>query len=209
MPATAVCERGHFVCDGCHSADALKVIERLLLASSETDLLTLFEEVRRHPAIPANGPEYHALVPGTILAAYRNSGGSLCDEELLAGLRRGSQVAGGSCAFWGVCGAATGVGIAFSLILKANPLDGPARQAVQDASQQALAEISALPLARCCRRDCWLALRKAAELSANLLPIPLKAEGGEACDQMSSNRECAGTRCPWFPGQRSAVVKRT
>jgi MoaA/NifB/PqqE/SkfB family radical SAM enzyme/SAM-dependent methyltransferase len=202
LPASAVCEQGHFVCDSCHSVDALQVIERLALASTETDLLSLFEKIRSHPAIPANGPEYHSLVPAVILAAYRNSGGQLTDEELMAGLQRGSQVTGGSCAFWGVCGAAAGVGIAFSLILKANPLDGPARQAVQSASQQALAEISALPLARCCRRDSWLALRKAAEVSGKLLPVTLKAEAAFICDQTGINRECAGTLCPWFPVPR-------
>ncbi len=199
LPANAVCEQGHFVCDNCHSVDALQVIERLALATTETDLLNLFEKIRSHPSIPANGPEYHALVPAVILATYRNSGGQLADEDLLAGLQRGSQVAGGSCAFWGVCGAAAGVGIAFSLILKANSLDGPARQAVQHASQQVLAEISALPFARCCRRDCWLALRQAAKLSATLLPLVLKAEGVFVCNQTGINRECAGALCPWFP----------
>jgi SAM-dependent methyltransferase len=200
LSASAICEQGHFVCDNCHAADALQVIERLALASTETDLLSLFEEIRSHPAIPVNGPEYHALVPAVILAAYRNSGGQLTDDELIAGLRRGSQVAGGSCAFWGVCGAAAGVGIAFSLILKANPLDGPARQAVQNASCQVLAEISALPLARCCRRDCWLALRQAAKLSGSLLTVALKAEGVFVCNQTGINRECSGALCPWFPG---------
>ncbi|OEU54388.1 MAG: methyltransferase type 11 [Desulfuromonadales bacterium C00003096] len=199
LSASAVCEQGHFVCDRCHAADALQVIERLTLLSTETDLLGLFEKIRSHPAIPANGPEYHALVPAVILAVYRNSGGQLSDDELLVGLRRGTQLTGGSCAFWGVCGAAAGVGIAFSLILKANPLDGPARQAVQDASQQVLSEISALPLARCCRRDCWLALQKAADLSSMVLPVALKAEAVFACDQTGINRECAGALCPWFP----------
>ncbi len=199
LPANAVCEQGHFVCDNCHSVDALQVIERLALASTETDLLNLFEEMRSHPSIPANGPEYHALVPAVILAAYRNSGGQLADDDLIVGLQRGSQLAGGSCAFWGVCGAAAGVGIAFSLILKANPLDGPARQAVQHASQQVLAKISALSLARCCRRDCWLALKEAAKLSNAVLPIALKADAVFACDQTAINRECAGSLCPWFP----------
>ncbi|MEZ4484926.1 MAG: DUF5714 domain-containing protein [Syntrophotaleaceae bacterium] len=192
-----------------HRVDALQVIERLLLASTETDLLDLFEKVRRHPAIPANGPEYHALVPGTILAAYRNSGGSLSDEQLLAGLRRGAQVAGGSCAFWGSVGLPSGSASLSAWILKGQPLDGPARQTVQSATAQALAEIAGLSLARCCRRDCWLALRKAAELSATLLSVKLKAEGGDDCEQISRNRECAGSRCPWFSVQQRSAVSNS
>lgn len=206
LPARAVCEQGHFVCDTCHAADALQVIERLTLESVETDMLQLFEDVCRHPAIPVNGPEYHALVPAVILACYRNSGGSLSDEELREGIRRGTQVTGGSCAFWGICGAAAGVGIAFGVILKATPLDGPSRQAVQQVSGKVLAEISALPVARCCHRDCWLALKEAARLSVGLLPVALTAKQQTPCNQLGLNRECAGSVCPRFPRRRLSLA---
>ncbi len=110
QPANALCQQGHFVCDACHSRDALAVIEHLLLTTRETDMVALLEEIRRHPAVPLHGPEHHSLVPGIILAAYRNSGGTVTPEMLQTALRRGKSMAGGACAFLGVCGAAAGVG---------------------------------------------------------------------------------------------------
>ncbi|PLX82194.1 MAG: methyltransferase type 11, partial [Desulfuromonas sp.] len=140
--ASAVCERGHFVCDACHAEDAQAVIEDECLRAEETDLLALFARLHELPAVPVHGPEHHALLPGVILSVYRNLGGSISDETIRTGIRRGTRVVGGSCAYWGTCGAATGVGIAFSLILGANPVKGAERQAVQEAVQEVLAEIA-------------------------------------------------------------------
>ncbi len=195
--AGAVCEQGHYVCDNCHAGDVPELIESLCLASRESDLLVLFDDIRSCSRLPANGPEHHALVPGVILAGYRNLGGLVSEDDIRTGIRRGVRIAGGSCAFWGVCGAAAGVGIAFSLLLEANPLKGEARQAVQDAVQKVLAEIAAIRAARCCQRDCWIALRKAAELSWNLLPLPLQFSGSPLCRQRHLNRECEAASCPW------------
>jgi MoaA/NifB/PqqE/SkfB family radical SAM enzyme/SAM-dependent methyltransferase len=194
----AVCGKDHFVCDGCHQEDGLKVIERICLETNQTDMLALLSEIRTHPAIPVHGPEHHAMVPGIILAAYRNLGGAVTSTMIRTGLRRGSTVAGGSCGFMGVCGAAAGVGIAFSLIIGSNPLNPGARRIVQTATQQVLAEIGALEASRCCQRDAWIALKKAAELSRTLLPVSLIADAAMACEQQDRNRECIRVDCPLY-----------
>ena len=74
----------------------------------------------------------------------------------------------------GVCGAAVGVGIAFSLLLGATPVTPAHRRQVQAAVQAVLGELTLQDAARCCQRECWLALRKAAALSRDLLPVPLR-----------------------------------
>ncbi len=196
----AMCTNGHFVCDTCHAEDARQVIERVCLVTGETDMLRLFDAISAHPAFPDNGPEYHALVPGVILATGRNLGLQISNETLLTGIRRGAQVAGGSCAYWGVCGAATGVGVAFSLLLEANPMKAAARQAVQTVVQQVLAKISALQAARCCRRDSVLALRKAAQLSEGLLAVALQAKDGIGCSSRRQKDGCLGGNCPLLKG---------
>ncbi|ABA89329.1 radical SAM domain iron-sulfur cluster-binding oxidoreductase and SAM-dependent methyltransferase, putative [Syntrophotalea carbinolica DSM 2380] len=192
----ALCTNGHFVCDACHARDARGIIESMCLHTKAVDMLDLFEKITAYPGFPDNGPEYHALVPGVILATARNRGLQVSRETLLAGIRRGGQVAGGSCAFWGVCGAATGVGVAFSLLLEANPLKAEARQAVQTVVQQVLAEISSLRAARCCRRDSFLALRKTAQLSGDLLPIALLAQAAIGCPARRNKEGCLGASCP-------------
>jgi len=196
MPTRMVCPDGHFVCDRCHSADARQIIEETCLASMETDMLALLETIRSHPAFPVHGPEHHLLVPAIILTAYRNAGGTLPKNALQSAIHRGSQVIGGSCGYLGICGAAAGVGIAFSILFQATPTTGTQRQLVQQATQQVLAAIAAYPSARCCQRDCWIALREAARLSAEYLPIMLKAEKTLVCQQKKENSECIGKSCP-------------
>jgi MoaA/NifB/PqqE/SkfB family radical SAM enzyme/SAM-dependent methyltransferase len=196
LAANALCANGHFVCDRCHSADALAVITRLCQETTETDLLSLFNKIRNHPAVPVHGPEHHALIPGIIMAGFRNSGGTLPPDIVAAAIQRGSQIAGGSCAFTGVCGAATGVGIAFSLILEANPLKGALRQRVQSAVIEAMKRIAGIEGPRCCLRDGTTALRCAADISREYLPVALKAEMVSPCGQRHLNAECIGRRCP-------------
>jgi 7,8-dihydro-6-hydroxymethylpterin dimethyltransferase len=194
--ANAVCAQGHFVCDACHTGDALALLEHICLTTRETDMIALMAEIRRHPAIPLHGPEHHAMVPGIILATYRNMGGAATPAVLGAALQRGRTMAGGSCAFLGVCGAVTGVGAAFSLLLEANPLKPGERLAVQKVTLEVLRELTAFQAARCCQRDCWLALKKAAELSKDYLTVSLRAESPLLCRQAHLNKECLGMICP-------------
>ena len=199
VESAAACAQGHFVCDACHAQDALTVIRQICAQSRETDLIALLSRIRSHPSVPMHGPEHHALVPAVILTAYRNSGGRIDADRIEAAITRGQSIAGGFCGFMGVCGAAVGVGIAFSLILDATPIKAVERKRVQSAVQAALADIARFKAARCCQRDCWLALKKAAELSQTLLPVPLTAEQPLTCSQMHANPECLGRGCPLHP----------
>jgi hypothetical protein len=192
------CTEGHYVCDACHAENALDVITHHCLTSKETDMLRLFEQIRSHPAIPVHGPEYHALVPGIILSTYRNLGGDILDMNISSGISRGKTIAGGSCGFMGICGAATGTGIAFSIMLQANPVKPEERKTVQQITAAVLEEIARLEAARCCQRDCWIALKKAAALSVHLLEFPLKASYTINCNQQHRNNECFGKTCPIY-----------
>jgi hypothetical protein len=159
-------------------------------------MVALMQTIRSHPAVPVNGPEHHALAPGIILATYRNLGGELNDEHIRRGVQRGAQIPGGACAFLGACGAAIGVGTALAIILDANPFKGAQRSTVQLATQRALRSIASLEAPRCCQRDLWLAFRAAEAISAELLPVRLRAETPLRCTQAVENRECIGSACP-------------
>ena len=200
LPAQTLCERGHFVCDTCHTAEAAAVIRHICQATEETDLIALMDEIRRHPAITCHGPEHHVLVPAVILTAYRNLGGGVTPEMFETALARGQAVPGGACGFMGVCGAAAGVGIAFSLLLGANPEKPAHRRQVLAAVQAVLGELTLQDAARCCQRECWLALRKAAALSQDLLPVPLTAAAPLTCRQGGCREDCLQSSCPLWPG---------
>lgn len=199
LPANAWCQQGHFVCDFCHTGDALELIEQLCELSSVIDPIQLMQQIRQHPSIPLHGPQYHALVPGVLLACLRNAGHPVTTEQLHAAIQRGGEISGGSCGFMGVCGAATGIGIGLSVLLEATPLKATARQTVQGAVQQVLAEIAGYEAARCCQRDCWIALRTGLRLAGEIWKLNLPELQPFACTQMARNHECLGLDCPLWP----------
>jgi rSAM/selenodomain-associated transferase 2 len=195
----AVCKARHYVCDKCHAQDALSIIKNVCLLSDDTDMLKLMQKIRSHRFFPMHGPEHHAMVPAVILTVYRSVTGRLRDEQMLSGVERGTTISGGSCAFMGICGAAVGVGIAFSVILEANPYKGRQRQDVQQLTAQVLRAIGEYEAARCCQRDCWIGLREAARLSKAYLGVSLPAEAAFTCAQFERNAECIGNRCQLHP----------
>jgi len=198
-----VCDAGHFVCDKCHAYDALSIIEEVCLGSEETDMVALMEKIRNHPAFPMHGPEHHSMVPAIILTAYHNTTGKLGAEEVRTGMDRGAAIAGGGCAFFGVCGGAVGVGIAFSIILRSDPYKATERQMVQQLTAEVLQVIGRYKAPRCCQRDCWIALTEAARLSEKYLGVALRAEKPLACLQYAKNRECIRHACPLYEDRRA------
>ena len=188
----------HYVCDHCHLADALAVIKRVCTTSGERDLFALLHRLRAHPALAMHGPEHHALVPGVLLACYRNSGGQLSDSQITCGIDRGSKVPGGVCGYWGGCGAALGVGIAFAVILEATPLTPRARQQGQEITGRVLRRLAETRGARCCRRESLGALREAAGIAREMLGVELPAQVTGSCEQAELNAECIRKACPFW-----------
>ncbi len=196
LRANAVCSQGHYVCDQCHGQDALEVIRRTCLQAAQDDMIGLLKQIRSHPSLPVHGPEYHLLVVGIILSVYKNRGGAISDNTILTGIERARALAGGACSFWGICGAASGVGIAFSLILGATPLVGRERQLVMNITKDVTERISRYEAPRCCQREAWTALKAASELSNKYLSHDLPAVEPLVCSQSDHNIECIGNRCP-------------
>lgn len=194
--ANACCEQEHFVCDSCHRENGIEVITSICTTTEEKDLLILLELIRSHPAIPMHGPEHHAMIPGIILACYRNCGGELKGESILTGINRGADIPGGVCGFWGACGAAVGAGIAVSTILAATPLTPASRQIAQSFTAEILSAIGHYRGGRCCQRETWIALTETARLSAEILPVAMEANGTIHCEQYLKNRECIRKQCP-------------
>ncbi|MCP4116295.1 MAG: methyltransferase domain-containing protein [Desulfobacteraceae bacterium] len=198
FPANAVCKNGHFVCDSCHGMDALAFVKELLINTKETDLIDLLNTIRSHPSFNLHGPEHHYALPGVIVTVYRNLGGDMTDQDILTALERGRSIPGGSCAFWGGCGAPLGAGIAFGVILNANPLKPGPRQVVQKIVSEITGETGKISAARCCQRESWITLLKVSELSERYLDIKLPANGNVVCEQMAQNRECIKAGCPFY-----------
>jgi len=195
--ANAHCEEGHFVCDACHAGDHLSFIKDFCRSTTAVDPVFIFSEMRRSHLFPLHGPEHHALVPAAFLAAYRNRFGEPPQPRVEAAIDRGAALPGGTCAYWGGCAAALGIGIAYATILRATPLSHGPRGVVQTVVSHLLAEMGKFGSPRCCRRESLLALKLGCELSARYLPHALNCEAPPTCGQMALNHECIGTECPF------------
>lgn len=196
---STLCTKEHFICDQCHAQNSVELIKTIALEAHYSDMISFLKKVRSHPLIPLHGPEHHSLVPAIILSVYKNRGGQITDQDILTGIERGGDIPGGSCAFWGSCGAAIGAGIAFSIILTATPYKRKERQLVQYISTEFFKVIAHYEAVRCCQRECWLTLKKASDLSEQYLSISLSAKEELICSQFSSNKECIGKECPLWP----------
>jgi hypothetical protein len=197
-PANAVCEKGHFVCDNCHSGDAVDVVKHICLTTRETDMIDLMNTIRSHPSIPLHGPEHHFMLPGVMVSTYRNLGGNVNHQDITTAIDRGKSVPGGTCAFWGACGAPLGAGIAFGIMIKSNPIKPVERQIVQKITGKIIDKLGTLRASRCCQRETWTSLKMVALFSKEFLPIPLRAEGSTRCFQKKFNKECPGKPLPFF-----------
>ncbi len=199
QPANAVCARGHFVCDRCHAQKPLEAMEVFCLQATATDMITLYHEFKNRYQIPQHGPEHHALVPALILTAYRNSGGTITNQDIKTALTRAQKMPGGMCGFMGICGAAIGAGIAFSIIEKSTPLTPGPRRHVQSLVSRLGGKLSDFKAARCCQREVVTVLKQVADFSREELDITLTADEDFSCSQYSSNRTCIGAACPLQP----------
>ncbi|MCF0136762.1 MAG: hypothetical protein HUJ66_00190, partial [Oscillospiraceae bacterium] len=190
------CENGHYVCDACHSAAGEDVLD-LLCSSTEKSPSTLMETLWKRSDIHLFGPEHHWLVPCVLLVCYRNCGGKLPEDAVLTAFRRGRKVVGGSCGYWGACGAAIGLGIYFSILLGATPVNSEVWRIPQRITAECLEAIASLGGARCCKRTCRLAVDTAVKYTAENFGIELPVSWSP-CGYAMRNSICLRKKCPYY-----------
>jgi hypothetical protein len=146
-----------------------------------------------------HGPEHHVMVGAALLTAYRNAGGALALESALTEMyRRGKQVPGGACGFWGACGAGISSGMFVSIITKSNPLANEEWGFSNKMTAKSLESIGKIGGPRCCKRDSFLAIKTAVEFVRENLGIKME-ESGIICDYSAKNNQCIKERCPFNP----------
>lgn len=193
------CERGHFVCDACHAAgsDALLGI---CAGSSSTDPVEIVELLMDQPWCHMHGPEHHVMVGAALLTAYANAGGDLdLPEALREMLRRGREVPGGACGYWGACGAGVSAGMFVAIASGSSPLAAEPFALANTMTSRALSSIGEVGGPRCCKRDSYLAIIAAAGFSAERLGVRMDLPERVSCSRFLRNNQCLGGRCPFFP----------
>lgn len=197
--SNASCEDGHYVCDECHGK---KGIEHIMSYCSESKLknpLLMAQEMMKDPYIYMHGNEHHVLVGAALLTAYYNAGGQVNFAEGLEEMRqRGSKYPGGSCGFWGCCGAAVSVGMFLSIVTKTTPLSGKSWSAVNQITANALGKIGELSGPRCCKRNSFTAIIAAVKFVKEKYGIAMELPDKITCEFYPHNKECTRKACPYF-----------
>lgn len=192
------CVKGHFVCDECHTEGVGDILSICLKETSKNPI-EIMETLMSQPFCHMHGPEHHVMVGASLLAAYKNAGGSLDLEQALIRMTdRGREVPGGVCGFWGACGAGISCGIFISIVTGSTPLENGPWGLSNMMTSAALAKIGAVGGPRCCKRDSYLAILAAAEFVKEHLHVEMETTPA-VCSRSSYNNQCIGKRCPFSP----------
>ena len=148
-----------------------------------------------------HGPEHHVLVGSALLTAYYNVTGKPGLEAALEKMQqRGKQVPGGTCGFFGCCGAAVSAGIFGAIVLESTPLSEETWGKANLLTSQCLANEAKVGGPRCCKRNTYLSILTAVQFCREELGVELPRPARTVCRFSHKCRECLGKKCPFFEG---------
>lgn len=196
-----VCADGHYVCDACHRTSGVDWVVERCLKSESADPVAIAVELMDGRAIYPNGPEHHTLFGAALMTAYRNAGGDLDLEKGLAELRRRSmQVPGGTCGFWGVCGAAASAGQFYSIVAGSTPMKREPWARCQRLTSRILGKLADQGGPRCCKRTGFTAILETAAYVEETTGVRMDIAQAPRCKFFARNEECLKLECPYYPG---------
>ena len=192
------CVHGHYVCNECHTR-GLDAVIGLCLSESSKDPAAIIEKMMDMPFCHMHGPEHHVMVGCALLTAYKNAGGDVdLPEALREMMSRGKNVPGGSCGFWGACGAGISSGMFVSIISKSTPLTNEPFALSHRMTARSLGLIGETGGPRCCKRDSFLSILAAVDFVKEHFGIEMDRPE-IVCRFSAKNSQCIGKRCPFSP----------
>ncbi len=194
------CTQDHYVCDSCHRSEGVRMSIEYLLTAQSKNPVELCMHMMDQDVIYPNGPEHHTLIGACLLVAYVNAGGVLDKEKALEELKKRSlDVPGGTCGFWGTCGAAVSAGQFWSIVSGSSPLAYDAWGQCQQLPSIILGQLAVYGGPRCCKRTGFIALQESVKFAREITGIEMELPEKITCRWFSRNAECLRTRCPFFP----------
>ncbi len=191
-----VCQKGHYVCDECHT-NGIDSLIGVCLAEDSKNPVTILQKLMSLPFCHMHGPEHHTMVGSALLTAYKNAGGNIDLPKALVEMQsRAKKVPGGACGFWGACGAGISAGMFVSIITGSTPLENGAWGLSNKMTSAALGAIGEVGGPRCCKRDSYLAISKAVEFVKDNIGFEMELSKIK-CVHSAHNNQCIGVRCPF------------
>ena len=195
------CVNGHYVCNDCHTKGLDSVIG-VCLAETSGNPIAIIEKMMDMPFCHMHGPEHHVMVGCALLTAYKNAGGDVdLPEALQEMMSRGKNVPGGSCGFWGACGAGISSGMFVSIISKSTPLTNEPFALSHKMTARSLERIGDIGGPRCCKRDSFLSILSAVDFVREKFGVEME-KPEVVCRYSSKNNQCIGKRCPFSTANR-------
>lgn len=190
------CVHGHYVCNECHT-QGLDSIIGVCLQETSKDPVSILEKMMDLPFCHMHGPEHHVMVGAALLTAAKNAGADLDLRQALAEIiNRGKCVPGGSCGFWGACGAGISSGMFISILSQSTPLSNEPFALSHLMTSRSLARIGEIGGPRCCKRDSFLSILCAVDFVNEHFGIEMEKHE-VICRYSPQNNQCIGKRCPF------------
>lgn len=196
----SICVAGHYVCDACHRANGVALAVGYCAETDSKNPVEIAQALMDDKAVFPNGPEHHTIVGAALLAAYRNAGGEIDLDGALRELRqRSMQVPGGTCGFWGTCGAAVSAGQFWSIVSGSTPMATSAWAESQRLTSRILGRLADIGGPRCCKRTGFTAILEAARFAGERRGVRMELPDRVECRYFARNRECLKAACPYYP----------
>ena len=182
--------------------ESINSVISICIEEKSKDPIYILKRLMSEPFCRMHGPEHHTLVGFALLCAYKNSDGRL---ELEASLRemykRSKSIPGGVCAMWGACGAAISSGIYVSIVTGSSPLSDDVWRMPLKMTSLSLDAISRFGGPRCCKRDSYISIIKAAEFTRQYLNVKMDTEK-PICSHYHKNQQCLKRKCPFYKSEK-------
>ncbi len=191
------CIKGHYVCNDCHTA-GLDMMIGLCRDEKSKDPVMIMEKMMALPFCHMHGPEHHVMTGAALLTAYKNAGGDIDLEASLTEIvNRGRKVPGGTCGFWGACGAGISSGMFVSIISNSTPLSQEPYAFSHFMTAKSLRAIGEIGGPRCCKRNSYISILSAIDYVKENFGIEMEKRE-ISCSYFDMNNQCIGKRCPFY-----------
>ena len=115
------------------------------------------------------------------------------------------QVPGGTCGFWGTCGAAVSAGQAMSIVNGSTPMKQEEWGQCQRLTSMILGRMADIGGPRCCKRTGYISVITAVPYINQMLGSKMTLPDEVVCSFFQRNAECREKDCPFFPGADAEV----
>ena len=196
-----ICKSGHFVCDQCHENEPNDfIINYCIKECSNSDPLSMQNDLLNIKVINMHGPEHHFLVPSVLITAYYNKiqDQSQKEKKLKMLKRQVANITGGFCGFYGACGTAIGAGTFLSFITDCNPMETESWGNANILTGKILQKIGELGGPRCCKRTSFVSVIESSEFVKERYNMDFNVNADFKCSFKKYNKECIGKKCPFF-----------